>query len=252
MAQTPAEWEAAWREDAGARRSPERTVLFPVSWAFPCFRAIYRGLRSVLALLAQPKFLQSREIAPRTARVRIKISREFSAHQQGSQITITGNCLLDFAFGPRLISRCHCLRDVHLEARADTFFPQAPGLVSGASKSVIRATVYWCGLCAHVQRRPVMSHRKSARQQGLVREPIATSSGGGGAPDIIKRSVWGRHPSFSSFCGTPRPICELTPNRRNARTHPKKQLRQLAGSIERFGFSNLSVVRTFGTTRGVD
>jgi DNA modification methylase len=35
-----------------------------------------------------------------------------------------------------------------------------------------------------------------------------------------------------------RPIDELTLNPRNARTHPKKQLRQLANSIERFGFTN--------------
>jgi ParB-like chromosome segregation protein Spo0J len=35
-----------------------------------------------------------------------------------------------------------------------------------------------------------------------------------------------------------RPIDDLTPNPRNARTHPKKQLRQLASSIERFGFTN--------------
>jgi ParB-like chromosome segregation protein Spo0J len=35
-----------------------------------------------------------------------------------------------------------------------------------------------------------------------------------------------------------RPIDNLTPNPRNARKHPKKQLRQLANSIERFGFTN--------------
>lgn len=35
-----------------------------------------------------------------------------------------------------------------------------------------------------------------------------------------------------------RPIEELTPSPRNARTHSRKQLRQLANSIERFGFTN--------------
>lgn len=35
-----------------------------------------------------------------------------------------------------------------------------------------------------------------------------------------------------------RPIDELTPNPRNARTHSRKQLRQIANSIERFGFTN--------------
>jgi len=34
------------------------------------------------------------------------------------------------------------------------------------------------------------------------------------------------------------PIEDLTPNPRNARRHPKKQLRQLGNSIERFGFIN--------------
>lgn len=35
-----------------------------------------------------------------------------------------------------------------------------------------------------------------------------------------------------------RPIDELTPCPRNARTHSRKQLRQIANSIERFGFTN--------------
>jgi DNA modification methylase len=33
------------------------------------------------------------------------------------------------------------------------------------------------------------------------------------------------------------PVRELRPNRRNARTHPKKQIRQIANSIVRFGFT---------------
>jgi ParB-like chromosome segregation protein Spo0J len=35
-----------------------------------------------------------------------------------------------------------------------------------------------------------------------------------------------------------RPVDELTPCPRNARTHSRKQLRQIANSIERFGFTN--------------
>lgn len=35
-----------------------------------------------------------------------------------------------------------------------------------------------------------------------------------------------------------RPIAGLVPYERNARTHSKKQVRQIAGSIERFGFTN--------------
>jgi hypothetical protein len=34
------------------------------------------------------------------------------------------------------------------------------------------------------------------------------------------------------------PVGELRPNKRNARTHSKKQIRQIANSILRFGFTN--------------
>ena len=34
------------------------------------------------------------------------------------------------------------------------------------------------------------------------------------------------------------PIAALTPNERNARTHSKKQIRQIADSIKEFGFTN--------------
>ena len=47
-----------------------------------------------------------------------------------------------------------------------------------------------------------------------------------------------------------RPINELTPNPRNARTHPKKQLRQLANSIERFGFNNPVYINDDGVILG--
>ena len=35
-----------------------------------------------------------------------------------------------------------------------------------------------------------------------------------------------------------RPVSSLIPTRRNARTHSRKQIRQIAASIERFGFTN--------------
>src|SRR5258705_3866557 len=35
-----------------------------------------------------------------------------------------------------------------------------------------------------------------------------------------------------------RPIASLTPHRRNARTHSRKQVQQIARSIETFGFTN--------------
>ena len=38
---------------------------------------------------------------------------------------------------------------------------------------------------------------------------------------------------------TPRPIVALSPWSRNARTHSKKQIRQMADSIRKFGFTNL-------------
>ena len=47
-----------------------------------------------------------------------------------------------------------------------------------------------------------------------------------------------------------RPIDELTPNPRNARTHPQKQLRQLANSIERFGFNNPVYINDDGQILG--
>ena len=38
------------------------------------------------------------------------------------------------------------------------------------------------------------------------------------------------------------PIAALTPNPRNARRHPRKQLSQIAGSIQEFGFNSIVVV----------
>lgn len=35
-----------------------------------------------------------------------------------------------------------------------------------------------------------------------------------------------------------RPIGDLTPDARNARTHPKRQIDQLKASIKEFGFTN--------------
>jgi ParB-like nuclease domain len=43
-----------------------------------------------------------------------------------------------------------------------------------------------------------------------------------------------------------RPINELTPCPRNARTHSRKQLRQIANSIERFGFTNPVLIDDHG------
>jgi ParB-like chromosome segregation protein Spo0J len=34
------------------------------------------------------------------------------------------------------------------------------------------------------------------------------------------------------------PIGQIKPNPKNARTHPKKQVRQIAASMEKFGFVN--------------
>jgi DNA modification methylase len=45
---------------------------------------------------------------------------------------------------------------------------------------------------------------------------------------------------------TERPLRELCPYSRNARTHSKKQIRQIAASIERFGFTNPVLVSDAG------
>lgn len=50
---------------------------------------------------------------------------------------------------------------------------------------------------------------------------------------------------------TNQPIDTLTPNPRNPRTHSKKQIKQIARSIERFGFTNPVLVdRTNGIIAG--
>jgi ParB-like chromosome segregation protein Spo0J len=43
-----------------------------------------------------------------------------------------------------------------------------------------------------------------------------------------------------------RPVRSLRPYPQNARTHSKKQLRQIAASIERFGFTNPVLVSDDG------
>ena len=47
--------------------------------------------------------------------------------------------------------------------------------------------------------------------------------------------------------GSMRPIGSLKPHPKNARTHSKKQLKQLARSIEKFGFVQAIVVDEHGT-----
>lgn len=44
-----------------------------------------------------------------------------------------------------------------------------------------------------------------------------------------------------------RPISSLTPDRRNARTHPKQQVAQIAASIRAFGFTNPILIDPDGT-----
>src|SRR4051794_13034454 len=45
---------------------------------------------------------------------------------------------------------------------------------------------------------------------------------------------------------TYRPVRELAPYARNARKHSKQQVRQIADSIERFGFTNPVLIRDDG------
>lgn len=45
------------------------------------------------------------------------------------------------------------------------------------------------------------------------------------------------YPEFEAYVER-RQICDLNPFDRNARTHSKRQIRQIARSIEEFGFTN--------------
>ncbi|MCB1388949.1 MAG: ParB N-terminal domain-containing protein, partial [Rhodobacteraceae bacterium] len=44
-----------------------------------------------------------------------------------------------------------------------------------------------------------------------------------------------------------KPVGSLTPDPRNARTHPKRQVEQIAASIRAFGFTNPILVDPGGT-----
>jgi ParB-like chromosome segregation protein Spo0J len=46
------------------------------------------------------------------------------------------------------------------------------------------------------------------------------------------------HDTYPDFSVTYLPVDTLVPFARNARTHSKKQIRQIANSIDRFGFTN--------------
>lgn len=72
-----------------------------------------------------------------------------------------------------------------------------------------------------------MPRTRNARQSGLASEQSANRNG-----DCEPAA------QFASKAVVQRLIDELKPCPRNARTHSRKQLRQLANSIERFGFTN--------------
>jgi ParB-like chromosome segregation protein Spo0J len=62
------------------------------------------------------------------------------------------------------------------------------------------------------------------------------------APDTAPPSRIMSHPSLEL-----RPVAQLKENPRNARVHSKKQVRQIAESIRRFGFTNPVLVDSHGT-----
>src|SRR5712692_6039400 len=66
------------------------------------------------------------------------------------------------------------------------------------------------------------------------RQPALVNHSGGG-PDMNKISPV---QSSSRLAVTYRPVGELSPDPRNARTHPKRQIDQIRASIEAFGFTN--------------
>src|SRR3954468_16570076 len=51
-----------------------------------------------------------------------------------------------------------------------------------------------------------------------------------------------RDPHMRTFTLVERPIASLKPYERNARTHSKKQIHQIAASIKEFGFTNPVII----------
>lgn len=62
----------------------------------------------------------------------------------------------------------------------------------------------------------------------------------------MSTSVAGALPTRRDLSVTYRPIADLKPDPRNARTHPKKQIEQLCASIRSFGFTNPVLVDEAG------
>jgi DNA modification methylase len=62
----------------------------------------------------------------------------------------------------------------------------------------------------------------------------------------MSTSVAGALPTRRDLSVVYRPIADLKPDPRNARTHPKKQIEQLCGSIRSFGFTNPVLVDEAG------
>src|SRR5215217_6450680 len=54
----------------------------------------------------------------------------------------------------------------------------------------------------------------------------------------MNQSVAGALPTLRPLTVVYRPIDDLRPDPRNARTHPKRQIEQLCASIRQFGFTN--------------
>ena len=63
----------------------------------------------------------------------------------------------------------------------------------------------------------------------------------------MSQSVAGAQPTRRDLSVTYRPIADLKPDPRNARTHPKRQIEQLCSSIRSFGFTNPILVDETGT-----
>ena len=63
----------------------------------------------------------------------------------------------------------------------------------------------------------------------------------------MSQSVAGAHPTRRDLSVVYRPIADLKPDPRNARTHPKRQIEQLCSSIRNFGFTNPVLVDETGT-----
>src|SRR5680860_696050 len=110
-------------------------------------------------------------------------------------------------------------------------------LVSGSGGGIVRPYRHKPG-CPGVVPATLRSIPKSSGYSEGLR-------GGDDIPYLVQRAAQPEERAMSEGLETPRPLVvmyrpvdELTPDPRNARTHPKRQIEQIKASITGFGFTN--------------